>query len=123
MRPSHTLPIAVVLALVAPACLFYVTPAADGPALFKQVGCTDCHGPLGMGSPVGPPLRGLARHWTAESLSGFLADPDAVLEREPRLAELSYRFRNRMPSFAHLTGSQRKTLARHLVESDAEERP
>jgi mono/diheme cytochrome c family protein len=117
MRGSRVVLPAGLGALLAAACALYVVPRSDGPTLYKRASCADCHGAGGIGGPSGPPLdTSLSGRWTVDSLAEFLVDPEAVLEREPRLAELSRTYGNRMPSYRHLTRKERRTLARHLLE-------
>lgn len=71
---------------------------ARGRALFMAFGCTLCHGPDGAGTTLGPPLRGLAKHWTREELASYLADPQAAVARDPRLAELARQYAKEMPA-------------------------
>jgi len=52
---------------------------------YVDLNCATCHGENREGKRSGPPLEGLARHWTAEQLVSYFSDPDAVLKENPYL--------------------------------------
>lgn len=107
---------ALAVTLLAAACVFSRDPGGDeGERLFRLENCGICHGETGQGGPNGPTLRDLARHWTAERLVRFLADPDSFRTRDPRLEALSNAASNRMTPFAHLSEERRRRLAEYLL--------
>lgn len=65
---------------------------------YLDLNCASCHGASREGKRSGPPLRGLAEHWSAEQLAGYLADPDAVVKANPRLAYKAEQYAIAMPA-------------------------
>ena len=65
---------------------------------YVDLNCASCHGEGREGKRSGPPLKGLAEHWTAEQLVGYLADPDAVVKATPRLAYKAEQYAIAMPA-------------------------
>ena len=86
-----------------------------GRALFLGAFCVQCHGENRQGTKQGPPLKQLTRYWTAESLLGYLADPAATVETNPRLKDLSYLYPALMPKF-NMSDTDRRELVRFLLE-------
>jgi cytochrome c2 len=77
------------------------SPAAATPSpgrlVFLAEPCPTCHGHGREGTNTGPALHGLRTHWDEESLVRFLHNPAASKLSDPRLAELSQRYRSDMP--------------------------
>lgn len=90
----------------------------DGAKFFATGNCASCHAKDGSGGPLGPPLRGLAEHWTRESLAAYLADPKGTLASDARLQEVSKRFSMHMPPLQY-TLEQRLALADHVLALSA----
>jgi mono/diheme cytochrome c family protein len=65
---------------------------------YVDLKCAGCHGEAREGKRSGPPLNGLAEHWTAETLVDYLADPDAVVKANPRLAFKAETYAISMPA-------------------------
>jgi len=65
---------------------------------YVDLNCASCHGESREGKRSGPPLNGLAEHWTAEQLVSYLADPDAVVRATPRLAYKAEQYAIAMPA-------------------------
>jgi hypothetical protein len=65
---------------------------------YVDLKCAGCHGDDREGKRSGPPLTGLAEHWTAETLVDYLADPDAVVKANPRLAFKAEKYAISMPA-------------------------
>ena len=64
---------------------------------YADLNCASCHGEAREGKRSGPPLTGLADHWTADQLMNYLADPDAVVRANPRLAYKAEKYVIGMP--------------------------
>jgi mono/diheme cytochrome c family protein len=65
---------------------------------YVDLDCASCHGANREGKRSGPPLNGLAEHWTAEQLATYLVDPDAMVKTNPRLAYKAEQYAIAMPS-------------------------
>ena len=65
---------------------------------YLDLNCASCHGESREGKRSGPPLTGLAEHWSAEQLARYLADPDAVVRATPRLAHKAEQYAIAMPA-------------------------
>jgi mono/diheme cytochrome c family protein len=65
---------------------------------YIDLNCASCHGESREGKRSGPPLKGLAEHWSAEQLARYLADPDAVVKANPRLAYKAEQYAIAMPA-------------------------
>ncbi len=110
--------LALVLALVLAACSLRrdPPPGANGQEIYAYQNCHNCHGRLGEGSSLGPPLRNLAQIWKLDDLTDYLADPRGWIERVPRLKKLDEHFSGNMGSYANLDREQRRVLAAWLLE-------
>ena len=91
-------------------------PGASGADIYALQNCANCHGQLGRGSSLGPPLASLGRHWTSELLVEYLADPRLFVERDERLAALSAEYSGQMSRYDNLSVEQRRVLAEWLLE-------
>ena len=65
---------------------------------YVDLKCASCHGEDREGKRSGPPLTGLAEHWTADTLVEYLSDPDAVVKTNPRLAFKAEKYAISMPA-------------------------
>ncbi len=65
---------------------------------YIDLNCASCHGDNREGQRSGPPLVGLSKHWTVDSLVDYLTDPDAVVKANPRLAYKAEKYAIGMPS-------------------------
>ena len=65
---------------------------------YVDLKCASCHGEDREGKRSGPPLNGLAEHWSADQLVSYLADPEAVVKATPRLALKAERYAISMPA-------------------------
>ena len=63
----------------------------------------------------GPPLRGLAEHWTRRELIEYLADSQRLVGERARLAALAGEYSGEMASYANLTAEERGVLADWLL--------
>lgn len=93
-------------------------PASDAPVgerLYASQGCAACHGQAGEGTMLGPPLSGLADHWSRETLIEHLSDPAGVKAKNPRLVELGRRYSMAMPAVSGLDEEQLGSLADWLL--------
>ena len=87
---------------------------ATGEMLFESQNCQTCHGPRGVGLPgMGPKLQGVAELWTVETMSEYLADPEAYAQKDPRLAHDS-KYRMKMPK-SGLRPDARQRLAEYVL--------
>ncbi|MCZ6596852.1 MAG: c-type cytochrome [Planctomycetota bacterium] len=91
-------------------------PGADGALIYELQNCANCHDEGLGGTSRGPGLVGLAQHWNAADLAGYLADPAAYLEDDERLQELEASHSGEMGPYANLTLDQRTVLARWLLQ-------
>jgi hypothetical protein len=64
---------------------------------YVDLRCGDCHGDEREGKRTAPALVGLAELWTADQLVSYLADPDAMLASDPRLAYRAEKYAIGMP--------------------------
>jgi mono/diheme cytochrome c family protein len=105
--------------LLVPACAFrrQPPPGASGAVIYELQNCANCHGDQREGTRRGPPLAGLAAHWTGPELAEFFLDPRAQVERDARLRAYDAEYGSSdMSSYANLDRSQRTTLALWLLE-------
>jgi mono/diheme cytochrome c family protein len=65
---------------------------------YVDLKCASCHGEEREGKRSGPPLTGLAEHWTADTLVSYLSDPDAVVKTSLRLAFKAEKYAISMPA-------------------------
>ena len=87
---------------------------ATGEMLFESQNCKTCHGSQGVGLPgMGPKLQGVAELWTVETLSEYLADPEAYAQKDPRLAH-DTKYRMKMPK-SGLRPDARERLAEYVL--------
>jgi mono/diheme cytochrome c family protein len=64
---------------------------------YVDLNCAACHGEDREGKRSGPPLIGLAEHWTGDQLVSYLSDPDAMIATNPRLAYKAEKYAIGMP--------------------------
>jgi hypothetical protein len=64
---------------------------------YVELDCARCHGEYREGTRTAPPLVDLAGHWDADSLVSYLTDPNAMLDKDPRLLRLVEKYSLRMP--------------------------
>jgi cytochrome c2 len=65
--------------------------------VYVDLSCAACHGEYREGKRSGPPLTGLAEHWTADLLVRYLNDPDAMVRSNSRLAYKAEQYAIGMP--------------------------
>lgn len=94
----------------------------DGARLYVLANCTTCHATDGRGTPLGPPLRGLAENWTRESLVAYFRDPKGAIETDQRLKTLSLNFSMHMPPVMNFTPEQLLAIADHALALSAKAR-
>ncbi len=90
---------------------------------YVDLNCASCHGEARRGQRSGPALTGLAAHWTADALVGYLSDPDSVVESNPRLARISNNYLISMPGHSgkspgygdKVRGEKLRALAAYLL--------
>lgn len=70
---------------------------------YVDLNCGSCHGENREGKRSGPPLAGLAEHWTADQLVSYLEDPDAMIKADPRLAYRAEKYAIGMPKLSGKT--------------------
>jgi hypothetical protein len=73
------------------------------------------------GTEIGPPLVGLDRHWTADTLVQYIGDPARFRDSDERLQALVIRYNGRLMKPFRLPRDEARTLARWLLadEDDA----
>ena len=64
---------------------------------YVDLKCGDCHGENREGRRTAPALVGLDTLWTSDQLVSYLADPDAMLASDPRLAFRAEKYAIGMP--------------------------
>ena len=65
---------------------------------YADLKCASCHGEDRGGKRSGPPLTGLAEHWSADGLVSYLSDPDAAVRADPRLRYKAEAYAIAMPA-------------------------
>lgn len=70
---------------------------------YVDLNCASCHGEDREGKRSGPPLTGLAEHWTPGDLVSYLEDPDAAVRSNPRLAYRAEKYAIGMPGVSAKT--------------------
>jgi len=65
--------------------------------VYVELDCATCHGENREGKRAGPPLTGLADHWSADRLVSYLTDPDEMVRKDPRLAYKAEQYAIGMP--------------------------
>lgn len=116
MRPAQLLSSTLAVAAIALGC--GLEPAASGDAgrrVWEAQGCAGCHGEPGTTRATAPPLTDLAAHWDREALAEYLADPEAVKARTPRLQYLNERYPVIMPRI-DASAEDLELLADHLLQ-------
>jgi cytochrome c551/c552 len=88
---------------------------AAGQQLYAAKGCSLCHGPEGQGSMLGPALKDLKSHWDRARLAAFIADPNAVLKEDARLAQQAAKYPQPMAPLLNTSESDRLALADWLL--------
>jgi len=106
---------ALALAGAATACAGGGSGPMTGAELYRARACHTCHGGSGEGRSIGPPLVGLAEHWTVEDLAAYLAEPRSFVERSERLQAVDEQYRTNMQSFRHLDLEERTLIARWVL--------
>ncbi|GEM_PF-2234462 len=90
-----------------------------GKELYKDFGCTVCHGNNMEGTDIGPELSGLHKYFNVDELVQYLIDPTAVMARKDRLQELDEEFDAvEMPSFGDLPEEELRILAEYLLKNE-----
>ena len=105
------------LVLLGTACQTRKDPpaGAGGDLIYELQNCANCHGENGEGNMLGPPLARLSSHWTAEELTEYLADPDAMLAGDERLQGIAKGYSGQMSRYDNLSLEQRRVLAEWLL--------
>ncbi len=67
---------------------------------YVDLKCESCHGENREGKRSGPPLTGLAEHWTAGEVVRYLSDPEAMVKANPVLAYKAERYATSMPAIS-----------------------
>ena len=93
--------------------------SAGGARIYRMQHCSHCHGDERQGKLHSPPLTGLARHWTHDTLVEYLAAPASFVARDPRLSRAASRYSSRMGPSNDMTAEERSVLAGWLLEEDA----
>lgn len=109
----------VCLACLGPACIFrrQPPPGASGTQIYELQNCANCHGDAREGTRRGPPLAGLEAHWSVDLLAEYLADPQGIVERDPRLQAFGKEYEgSEMGRYDNLDLDLRRTLASWLLE-------
>lgn len=86
-----------------------------GEGLYKKGLCAVCHGEDRKGTKNAPALLDLKRHWKADALADYLADPAKARAEDPRLAELAKRYPTLVMPPWKATESERRILAEWLL--------
>ena len=83
--------------------------------VYVDLNCAACHGENREGKRSGPPLIGLAEHWTSDEIVDYLSDPDAMMKSNPRLAYKAEQYAIGMPKVSGKTpGYSDKALPEKL---------
>lgn len=73
------------------------TTTDAGQRVWQAQGCAGCHGEPGEIRSTAPPLTDLPAHWDRDTLADYLADPEGVKARTPRLQYLNEQYPVIMP--------------------------
>jgi len=87
---------------------------------YVDLNCASCHGESREGKRSGPPLRGLAEHWTPDQLVRYLSDPDAVVKSDPRLAYKAEKYAISMPAVSGKSPGYAGKVSEGTLEALAE---
>ncbi|HVN76379.1 MAG TPA: c-type cytochrome [Thermoanaerobaculaceae bacterium] len=90
------------------------TPSA-GRLVFLAEPCPTCHGRDRMGTNVGPPIADLRGRWDESTLTRFLRAPAAFKQADPRLRQISERYRSDMPAFFSADERRTRSLVHYLL--------
>ena len=89
---------------------------AQGPALYAENRCAECHGHDREGSELAPALRKLDEVWNEENLTRFLMDPRDSMARHPGVDGLQTTYPDDMPGLGPGTPeSEARLLALFLI--------
>ena len=87
-----------------------------GKAVFEDWECAMCHGENREGDEGGPPLTGLDTNWTVDTLAQYVSDPQAFIEKDARLREVSESYPDtEMPAYDVFPAEERRALAAYLL--------
>ena len=88
----------------------------EGRRVYIAEGCEECHG-VDMGGTMtgGPALRRTRSHWNEDRLLRYFANPDSVVAKDPRLAELREMYGSGMPPVTTTVPRERRALARYVL--------
>jgi mono/diheme cytochrome c family protein len=87
---------------------------------YVDLNCASCHGEDREGKRAGPPLVGLAAHWTADKLVRYLEDPDAMVRSDPYIASRAERYALGMPKASGKTPGYADKAREATLEALAE---
>lgn len=87
----------------------------DGAEVYKNAGCSSCHGADLSGRKMGPPLTGIAPYWTVDEMVRWLKDPSSAYGKD-RLVEIGREYGIVMPPANRLTETELEALARWLMK-------
>jgi mono/diheme cytochrome c family protein len=90
-------------------------PPGSPEALYVNLGCAKCHGDNRQGQRSGPPLNALDERWNVQSLTEYISDPKAVMEKNPRLKYMAENYPIAMPAFAHTSKEDLQKLAQFIL--------
>ena len=93
--------------------LFACSPS-PGEQVFTASGCPVCHNADLSGTAKGPPLKDLRYLWTPETLSTYMNDPAAYVEKDARLTALKETYRTIMPRYT-MDETDQKQLITYLL--------
>jgi len=89
---------------------------AVGKTIFEDWECATCHGDDREGTEGGPPLTGLAAHWTVETLAQYVTDPEVFVEKDARLQKIMESYPDtEMPAYDVFPIEERRALAAYLL--------
>jgi hypothetical protein len=87
---------------------------------YVDLKCGDCHGVNREGKRTGPPLTGLAEHWSADRLVDYLEDPDAMIVTDKKLAYRAEKYAIGMPKVSGKSPGYAEKAAAERLQALAE---
>lgn len=88
-----------------------------GREVYLAESCDGCHGDDRLGSELAPSLQTVHLHWSADRLSDYLKNPDAVTASDLRLQDVSGRWQLAMPGVGDASPDEVRALALYLLHA------
>jgi len=89
---------------------------SPGRVAYLAEACPTCHGRDRLGTNTGPPIVRARERWDKQQLTRFLRAPAAFKQADPRLRQLSERYRSDMPALFSPDDGRVRALVVYLLE-------